>query len=521
MVRVSCSLVISLLFTTIATFIAGCSSIDRSNADDQKGLPTGFDRHAGYVTFDGFNTPSFHAISTVRPVLHFSGHNADNSAIAYTTLGKTNRASQVGFTQIDQVDSTTLSLNDLVPTGEMVIESKNKIAHVVSKDGAVIISASWHQTDPNLIAYSFSEIGNSGIAVFDLRTEISSVIVNGAITPDYLVWNDDGNSVGAFMEDGSLPTRIAEDGTPVAGRRLQFASLNSGEYTDTLSVAQGSVRFSNQLAALDITLDNGSIIALDETIGQKSATLKTSSGLTTFRADQVRFRSTKGITFVNFDGDNMSLMATNGSATIAPAAAATTVTYYIPMHVAEKPVSITQVGTGFGGGCRVSSHTGKLQYGIDFQITSPYNGDEIIAAANGTVSGGVPGVTCNAIDTGADGTACSIYRSPCSCNGGWGNYIIISHSDGRYTMYGHLENRNYKPTRCGPVSRGCWIANEGGTGNSSGGKNGCGDHLHFQWQDANTTSANSLSGSFADAPAIGTGSCTSQNPVTGIMSCSL
>lgn len=58
--------------------------------------------------------------------------------------------------------------------------------------------------------------------------------------------------------------------------------------------------------------------------------------------------------------------------------------------------------------------------------------------------------------------------------GGYGNYIIIKHSDGSYTLYGHLAQNSIKVMSGDVVSQGQVIAKMGNSGNSSGA------HLHFE-----------------------------------------
>ncbi len=85
------------------------------------------------------------------------------------------------------------------------------------------------------------------------------------------------------------------------------------------------------------------------------------------------------------------------------------------------------------------------------------SGVEVIAAKDGTVyiakDDGIPSNT--------------------SLGGGYGNHIIIKHSDGKYTLYGHLETGTFKVSAGDVVKAGQVIANVGSSGNSSGW------HLHF------------------------------------------
>lgn len=59
-----------------------------------------------------------------------------------------------------------------------------------------------------------------------------------------------------------------------------------------------------------------------------------------------------------------------------------------------------------------------------------------------------------------------------SCGGGWGNYIVVQHSDGAQSLYAHLETVNVRKGTL--VGRGDGIAAIGSTGHSTG------PHLHYE-----------------------------------------
>ncbi|MCI6825449.1 MAG: M23 family metallopeptidase [Ruminococcus bromii] len=88
-------------------------------------------------------------------------------------------------------------------------------------------------------------------------------------------------------------------------------------------------------------------------------------------------------------------------------------------------------------------------------------GASVVAADNGTV-----------IDTynscyhnwGKNGS--------CGCNGGYGNYVMIDHGNGKVTVYGHFTNVIVSPGQT--VKKGQTIGYVGSTGNSTG------PHLHFE-----------------------------------------
>lgn len=88
-------------------------------------------------------------------------------------------------------------------------------------------------------------------------------------------------------------------------------------------------------------------------------------------------------------------------------------------------------------------------------------GAEVVAARNGTVVSSYSGCTH---DYGKSDS--------CGCGGGYGNYVVIEHSDGKTSLYGHLSAVyvSYGDT----VSAGQLIGRVGSTGYSSG------PHLHFE-----------------------------------------
>jgi len=141
--------------------------------------------------------------------------------------------------------------------------------------------------------------------------------------------------------------------------------------------------------------------------------------------------------------------------------------------------TVTQDGSGYGNSgsstC-VSDHTGSMAYAYDFGIS---NSDHVLAAASGSVVATVSSVTCNSYDT-----ACSAYVPNCTNNnGGWGNGVILMHSDGTYTKYAHFTPNSVRVVNGQAVSQGTYLGDPGHTGNTTGQTNGCGDHLHFQLQD--------------------------------------
>ena len=132
-------------------------------------------------------------------------------------------------------------------------------------------------------------------------------------------------------------------------------------------------------------------------------------------------------------------------------------------------VSITSM---FGATNDVSSHSNG-HGGLD--IGGGRKGEtNIIAAKDGTVIYPTDKNKMTCPDGGLGNT----------CGGGYGNYVIIQHSDGNYTLYGHMFANSITVQAGDTVKRGQVIGKMGTSGDSSG------PHLHFEFRlGENTISA--------------------------------
>ncbi len=110
----------------------------------------------------------------------------------------------------------------------------------------------------------------------------------------------------------------------------------------------------------------------------------------------------------------------------------------------------------------------KMHYGVD--ISGKEGSTNVIAAQGGKVV-----QVKNGCSPGNYG-----------CGGGYGNYIKIQHSDGKYTLYAHLHKGSLKVTKGSQVLQGQVIAKVGNTGNSTG------PHLHFEVRVSSTKRVNPL-----------------------------
>ncbi len=121
----------------------------------------------------------------------------------------------------------------------------------------------------------------------------------------------------------------------------------------------------------------------------------------------------------------------------------------------------TRISSGFGyrgsaatGGVGSSNHKGM-------DLAAP-SGSPIVAAESGVVIKVVTGCTHNYPKT---------YSTRCSCGGGYGNYLMISHGGNLVTLYGHCSTISVSTGQT--VTAGQQIATVGCTGYSTG------NHLHF------------------------------------------
>ena len=99
-------------------------------------------------------------------------------------------------------------------------------------------------------------------------------------------------------------------------------------------------------------------------------------------------------------------------------------------------------------------------YGIDIKGVEGVT--PVIAAANGVVV------------TSAEGETGTCVNGDIECGGRFGNYIVIQHTDGNYTVYAHMATNSVIVKEGDTVKQGQVIGYVGSTGKSTG------SHLHFE-----------------------------------------
>lgn len=99
---------------------------------------------------------------------------------------------------------------------------------------------------------------------------------------------------------------------------------------------------------------------------------------------------------------------------------------------------------------------------------------------HGAVDFGAAGINGAPVYAVADGYVVTSTR----LNGSYGNYIIIAHYNGLYTLYAHGQDGSRKVSAGQTVKKGQQIMNVGSTGNSTG------PHLHFEVRTSPGTYSN-------------------------------
>lgn len=154
--------------------------------------------------------------------------------------------------------------------------------------------------------------------------------------------------------------------------------------------------------------------------------------------------------------------ATNSSYWL-PIGSQETVEYDGKVYAKDAPIT-TYVTSKFGYREDPLGRGRRFHSGVDFACGYGNGIVNIVAAKDGVVVYPTSDVANN----------CPSSTSLSSCGGGYGNYVIIQHSDGNYTLYAHLDANSITVTAGESVEQGQVIAKMGSSGNSTG------THLHFE-----------------------------------------
>lgn len=124
----------------------------------------------------------------------------------------------------------------------------------------------------------------------------------------------------------------------------------------------------------------------------------------------------------------------------------------------------TTITSNFG--TRIDPYDGQESFhsGIDIASSDGSYGTYIIAARDGTVIYPNSDSPTNCVSNGTEDP----------CGGGYGNYVMIEHSDGSVTVYAHMYENSITVHSGDQVSQGQVIGKMGSSGRSTGA------HLHFE-----------------------------------------
>lgn len=433
-------------------------------------------------------------IATALPVYKAFGLSADGRALAYRPLDGTR------------------------PSPDLVVETRGGNAPRKVSDDTVMMAA-WSPTDPDRIAYICSGGEGFGLAIYDLDANHEVARISSHVQPGILRWENTGD--GVYYLDETLRVQNILDSATLevveqapysllAPRLLSIDPNSSLEMwperlpagfpelegqvdpeSITPAIVQGeeglppglyqfrvtSPDFTHEILG-DNVLGSGALYTRSLPLGEPVLVAEGRLEATLEQGFVVRTYSEAGSTLQFYPWEALREETTVG--------VTASVTYKLPM----KQAYVTQTAPGYSSTC-YSTHTGTMSYAYDFAYGS--SGAHIMASADGTVAYTYSNVTCNSCDS----SDCSDYSSSCSANSGWGNVIILEHSDGTYTMYTHLAYGSLRVSTGSGVCAGLYMANQGHTGCAMG--TGCGDHLHFQRQSGASTGSQSISIAFADA----------------------
>ena len=134
-------------------------------------------------------------------------------------------------------------------------------------------------------------------------------------------------------------------------------------------------------------------------------------------------------------------------------------------------------GSGSSGSGSTTSSSGFIKPVNSYITTGMYYSS---GQYHGAVDFGAAGINGAPVYAVADGYVVTSTR----LNGSYGNYIIIAHYNGLYTLYAHGQDESRKVSAGQTVKKGQQIMNVGSTGNSTG------PHLHFEVRTSPGTYSN-------------------------------
>ncbi|MEZ5428820.1 MAG: peptidoglycan DD-metalloendopeptidase family protein [Pyrinomonadaceae bacterium] len=431
-------------------------------------------------------------LKTSRPVFKAFGLTSDNRNLLY------------------------IPLKNGAPSGELILENlKTGLSRKVTSK--LVLSASISPVDDNYIAFTFAGGEKFGLALAELNSGRTDILVAENVFTETVEWDETGRGIHYFRTSVQEP-ELKQDGisfymaaSPETGKLEltgQYLSLDSRlsstallspeipagfpvlENADSSSLAENKAD-SSGYGFRTVSKDGRYEVLGKNLLGSGDLTAReNSSGRTVLLGrGQLLKVLDAGVVFKEFapEGTKLTFADWNGNLTNL---GMTVVNYNLPV----KTSVMVQGGAAYPspGNCSISAHSQTMEYAYDFRSSNV--SEHVMASADGLVVFTTSSVTCNLIDT----TSCSDY-SPTGCPGTFlGNVVVIQHADGSYTKYAHMETNSPQAVVGTTVDQGLYIGRQGHTGSTSGTFNGCGDHLHFQLQSTPDIFGQSIAVDFAD-----------------------
>jgi murein DD-endopeptidase MepM/ murein hydrolase activator NlpD len=364
--------------------------------------------------------------------------------------------------------------------------------------------AVWSPVSLQAAVISLQSATRFEVSVYDLPSGNRRPIFSGAVDPEYLEWSADGRRLyfasvlpqaAESFHDQTYEYVVHEYLLAGGGAMQSFPGQAAPSAAALPALSGASAEVVNRLAAA-----GGQIRRLAQSGGELYATLLENNRLVTGRLrrdtggweplgpGEIYAATEDGVVLRRFEAGSVEYVYAANSPAEAAAPAAFTGVYLLPY---QGTAYLVQGGLSYRSGacdgrdCLVVAHKNKLGYGLDFQQTSEegQGNQHMLAVADGTVVATANDVTCNSARP-----SCLVgwddYSTNCPSNDGAGNYVVLAHPDGTYSLYAHLKSGSVQVAPNQIVRQGEFLAIQGhsGSANSPTGYRKCGDHLHYQRQ---------------------------------------
>jgi hypothetical protein len=384
--------------------------------------------------------------------------------------------------------------------------------------------AQWSPVSLQAAYISLESASRFHLRLYDLISNSTREVFSGALDPEYLEWSADGRKLyfvtvepqaaGAF--DEQTYTRTVREYDVYGARAGRRFPDRWGPYAP--ESLPGSDSRARQTAGRPGALQGRSPQRLAVNGDRTYATVLEGGELRTYRryagsdswellgAGEIHWVTADGVLLRRFGEGGVAYRYVNDRAQASSEVFESSEVFKLPY---QGSAYLVQGGQSYTGGacdgtaCMVIAHKNLLGYGLDFQQTSEegQGNQHMLAVADGTVVATENNITCNSART-----SCVVgwddYSPTCTSAGGAGNYVVVAHADGTYSLYAHLKSGSVQVTAGQTVRQGQFLAVQGhsGSANSPTGYRNCGDHLHFQRQTGPAVWSQSVPTNFLELP---------------------